>query len=35
MNGKRYKLRFLPLFEDDLNGIRRIVYSRRDLRKQI
>lgn len=21
MNGKRYKLRFLPLFEDDLNGI--------------
>ena len=21
MNGKHYKLRFLPLFEDDLNGI--------------
>ena len=21
MNGKRYKLRFLPLFEEDLNGI--------------
>ena len=21
MNGKRYKLRFLPLFEDDLNGM--------------
>lgn len=21
MNGKQYKLRFLPLFEDDLNGI--------------
>ena len=25
MIGKRYKLRFLPLFEDDLNGIRQKV----------
>lgn len=32
MNGKQYKLSILPLFEDDLE-VRRILYSRRDMRK--